>query len=121
MKQQSFNQQFQNAGEAAAVKSKGLQKRQKDPFYSPKSIIINGYDEKIILKQTIITHQTSPHLHSLLTIGKNTSWNESATNDGDEEQEELDKTIKRKPIYTEIESKETREKRIKQSLIGEAF
>ena len=121
MKQESFNQQSQNAGEAAAVKSKGFQQRQKDAYYSPKSITNNGNDEKLILKQPFITHQTFPHFHSLLNMSKNTTWNKSAINDGDAEQEELDKYMKRKPSYTDIESKEAREKRIEQSLIGDAF
>jgi hypothetical protein len=119
--QQSYNQQSQNAGEAANFKTKAFQQGQKDAFNSTQNKTINGNDEKAVETQRNTTHQTSPHLHSELTIGKNTAWNQSDTNDGDVEQEELDKSIKRKPIFTEIESKETREKRIKQSLIGEVF
>lgn len=119
--QQSNNQQPKNTGESTIEKSKVFLQGQKDFINYSHNKISNGYYKKIFNKQPFITHQTASNLRSLLTIGKNIAWSKSATNDGDTEQEELDELIKRKPNYTEIESKETKEKRIEQSLIGEAF
>ena len=121
--QQGYNLPSENAGEAANRTFTSPESWLKNAFNLPQYKSYNGNFKKLNVSQKIpvSVHKTSLKLDAELTIGKNTAWNESATNDGDAEQQEHDKMIKRKPIYTEIESEETKKKRITQSLIGDAF
>lgn len=114
--------QTQNAGEVANGKSTAFEKAEKEAFNSPQNKTINGSDDDLPTKNGENNEQqTAPHLQDELTIGNNKSWNQSAPNDGNSEQAELDKNVKKKPVITEVESKETREKRINQASIGDAF
>lgn len=93
--QQNINQQSQNTGEAANAKSN------------------NSADNKNVHADEAITNETAPHLKDELTIGKSHSWNESASDDGNAEQEELNKNVKKKIPVVEIKIKETNERPIK--------
>ena len=119
--QQNTTQQSQNAGEVANGKSNAFEQEEKEAFNSPQDKTINGPDNKNENDTTAPNNKTAPHLSAELTIGKSQSWNESSPNDGISEQLELDKNVKKKTLVSEVESKETRERRIKQASSGEAF
>ncbi|MBC7722520.1 MAG: hypothetical protein H7068_10890 [Pedobacter sp.] len=119
--QQNTTQQSQNAGEEANGKSNAFRQAEKIAFNSPQDKTINGADDKSDGTTNGTVNETAPHLKEELTIGKSSSWNESAPDDGNAEQAELDKNVKKKTNVSEIESKETKEKRIKQASVGEAF
>lgn len=119
MKQQpSFKPPSHNSDGEINVKFKVFLSGQNDAFNTTHNKTIKIYDVK---KQLDATHQTSPNLYSLLGLGKYIAWNKPTKKNGDFDEEELEKMRIIQTIHSEIESVETREKRIKQSLIGDAF
>ncbi len=119
--QQNTNQQSQNTGKVVNGIFNPFKQLEKDVFNSQLSKNLIGAKEKNECGEKVIINETAPHLKDELTIGKSHSWNESTPNDANAEQTELDKNVKKKPFVTEIESKETKERRIKQASVGEAF
>lgn len=121
-KQTSNGTQSQNMGEVANGKSKVFEQAEKEAFNSPKDKTINGDESPEKLKEKLqLTNQTAPHLEKELKVGSSNAWNESSANDADNEQKELDKNVKRKIKISEVESEETKARRIKQASEGNAF
>ena len=121
-KQTNNGKQSQSIGEVANGKSKAFEQAEKEDFNSPQDKTINGDESpKKVEGKPQVTHQTAPHLQKELKVGSSNAWNESSGTDADNEQKELDKNVKRKIRITEIESEETKARRIKKASEGDTF
>ncbi len=121
-KQTSNNTPMQDMGDFANGKFKAFEQAEKAASSFPKDKTINGnISLENIEANSLATYQTAPHLQKELKVGSSNVWNESFADDADNEQEELDKNVKRKTRIVEVESEETRARRINQASQGDAF